>query len=252
MKHVIKLIFIISCFFVSCSEDNFGVNNTNYPFKERVGFSANDILSKEIFTDIFIEILYVEGYQPTEESLNNLKIFIENRTYKSNIVIHKKLIEIGLKATYSIDDIREIENKNRSSFTSEKEIVITGLFLNGSSPTNSDEGVVYGTAFRNTSFVIFEETIHKATGSPLKPSRIALESTTILHEFCHLFGLVNIGTIMLNKHQDIENGSHCIIEDCLMYYKTENSGRIIDFVGENQIPQLDSFCIEDLQQNGGK
>lgn len=252
MKHIIKLLCIVSLLFVSCSEDNFSINNTNYPFKEQVGYSANDILSNELFTDIYIEILYVEGFAPAEESLNNLKFFIENRTYKSNIVVEKKLIDISLKTEYSIDDVKEIENKNKSSFTSENEIVITGLFLNGSSSKNTDEGVVYGTAYRNTSFVIYEETIQEATGNPLKPSRMVLESTTILHEFCHLLGLVNVGTIMLNQHQDIENGSHCTNEDCLMYYKIENLGRIIDFIGESQIPQLGSFCIEDLQQNGGK
>jgi hypothetical protein len=37
-----------------------------------------------------------------------------------------------------------------------------------------------------------------------------------------------------------------------MYYKAENGSSIGNMVSGGQIPQLDSFCLEDLKANGGR
>ena len=79
-----------------------------------------------------------------------------------------------------------------------------------------------------------------------------LESTVICHEFSHLSGLVNLGTPMVEDHQDSENGAHCITESCLLYHKIERMNIAINFFNQDQIPELDAFCLQDLRANGGR
>lgn len=255
MKNIFKSLLLISLL-IACSKNDFNLNEesnpTDYPYLQQVGYSANDILSGGAFTNIYIEVMYVEGFKPADNTLNNLKNFIEQRTYKSNVIIEKKLINTQLKSPYSIDNIKTIEDTNRTKFSANKEITISAIFINGGSSKNSGNSVILGTAYRNTSFVIFEESIHSFSDSPFEPSREVLESAVVLHEFCHLLGLVNVGTGMVNDHQDTVNGKHCVTQNCLMYYKAENGNSVLDMVSGGQIPQLDSFCIEDLKANGGK
>lgn len=255
MKNIFKSVLLIFFLTISCSEDDSPgniLNNGNYPFKQQVGYSANDILSNKTFTNIYIEVMYVDGFKPSSEALTNLKNFIEARTYKTNIVIEQRLINIALKSAYSMEDIRSIEDANRSIFSFENQLAISALFLNGKSSTDTENTSVLGTAYRNTSFVIYEETIKAASNNILGPSKIILESTVILHEFCHLLGLVNLGTNMVANHEDTAHSAHCTVENCLMYYLIENGKNVHHVVKDAQIPQLDSFCLADLKANGGK
>ncbi|MDV7186609.1 membrane metalloprotease [Lutibacter sp. TH_r2] len=254
MKNIFKNIVLFSFLIISCTKNDGIESNVNnsYPYKEQVGYSANDILSNNTYTSILIEVMYVDGFKPTSTVLTNLTNFISDRSYKLDITIEEKLINIITQETYSIDDVRDIEDANRTMFTNENQLVISAIFLNGNSNSNTDSSVILGTAYRNTSFVVFEETVHSFSDDTFEPSRSVLETTVVLHEFCHLLGLVNVGTSMVNSHQDIEHGAHCTIEDCLMNYQIENGFKFSNWLGGEQIPELDSFCIEDLRANGGK
>lgn len=252
MKKVFKIILLISFFIIGCNVDNDLNDVVKYPYMQQVGYSANDILSNDSFGNIYFEVMHVDGFAPSDKTLNNLKIFIEDRTYKSNIIVEKRLINIPLKPSYTLDEIKIIEEQNRSKFSGENQIVISILFLNGVSSANSENSVVLGTAYRNSSLVIFEESIHFFSDDPFEPKRNILETKVILHEFCHLLGLVNKGTSTVNNHQDSEHMGHCIIEDCLMYYLVIDGSIILDLMNTDKIPQLDSFCMEDLKSNGGK
>lgn len=254
MKNILKGILLIFFLTISCNKDDSlgNVLNSNYPYKQQVGYSANDILSNKIFSDIYVEVMYVSGFKPSAETLINLVDFIASRTNKTNIVIEERLINISLKSVYSIDDIRSIEDANRSIFSNENQLAISALFLDGKSSNDTETNTVLGTSYRNTSFIIFEETIQNSSNNILGPEKIILESSVILHEFGHLLGLVNHGTSMLVNHEDTTNNAHCTNENCLMYYLIEYGKNPHHWVQDGQIPQLDTNCINDLRANGGK
>ena len=109
-----------------------------------------------------------------------------------------------------------------------------------------------GVAYRNTSFVVFEETVQRFSGQPLAPSTTVLETTVLNHEFGHLLGLVNAGTTPQTDHQDVEHGRHCTTEDCLMFWTAETGEGLLNSISGGVIPSLDPLCIQDLQANGGK
>ena len=253
MNKKILLLLLIGFLTVNCSKSNDdNPASSSFSIKKNVGYSANDILSASKFSSLVIDLMYVNGYKPTDETLVNLKSFIEERTYKTSVIIQPKEIDISLQNEYTLEEIDDIEDDNRSLFTSGNQLAISAIFINGKSSKDTQESKVLGAAYRNTSFVIFEETIRSNSDGPFEPNRVILESTVVLHEFCHLLGLVNRGTPMVGPHEDAENSSHCNVDQCLMYYKVENAYNVLNHTNTTDLPELDSFCLADLKANGGR
>ncbi|MRH99270.1 membrane metalloprotease [Kriegella sp. EG-1] len=247
----------------SCSSDN-GDNNTNQMDEEvesidktvnkkNVGDSANDLLIAENFQSLVVEIFYVEGYKPTNNTLSNFESFLSDRLHKPNgIQLELKMIASPGQDIYTISDIRAIEDEIRTFYNNGNELTVFGLFLDGAYSENTENGSVLGIAYRNTSFIIFEETVQSFSGQPLAPNITVLETTVLNHEFGHIMGMVNAGTEMQTNHQDVEHGRHCTNEDCLMYWTAETGEGLLNMINGGTIPTFDNLCLNDLQANGGK
>ena len=144
-------------------------------------------------------------------------------------------------------EVVEIEKQNRSVFSSGDQISLYILYTNG---TYTDDKVL-GVAYRNTSAVLFGKKIHDNSGALGQSSRTKLEATVLEHEVGHLLGLVDIGSPMQTPHKDVDHGSHCNNNSCLMYYASETTD-ILGLLLTGNIPGLDANCIADLRANGGK
>ena len=259
MKHKFLIITILLAI-TACSKDDSNNNDQNFTInknlnRQATGSSANDLLSDNTFTSIIIELVYVEGFQPSQTAIDNFVLFLTNRTYKPNgITLEKRAIPSPGKDVYSIEDIADIEREQRKHYNTDNQIAVWAYFSDGESDKNSDEDntVVLGTAYWNTSFVIYEETVQSHSNRPLKPNRSLLETTVINHEFGHIFGLTNLGTPLQSNHEDEEHPKHCDVENCLMYWATESAVNLSEMTNMNSAPQLDTQCIADLQANGGK
>ncbi|WNH08013.1 hypothetical protein [Thalassobellus suaedae] len=182
-------------------------------------------------------------------------MFLTNRTYKPDgIIIEKRAIPSPGKDVYSIEDIADIEKEQRKYYNTTDKIAVWAYFSDGKSDKDSEANntVVLGTAYWNTSFVIYEETIKNLSNSPLEPSRSLLETTVINHEFGHIFGLTNLGTNLQSNHEDEDHPKHCNVENCLMYWATESAVNISNMANMSSASQLDSQCLADLKANGGK
>ncbi|WP_100614942.1 membrane metalloprotease [Confluentibacter citreus] len=240
----------------SCSKDDIdnaanGINKIGN--KQTTGSSANDILSATKFKSIVIELAYVEGFEPTANAVDNFKNFINSTSNKPEgiSVIKKSIPSLG-NAKYSIEEIADIEETNRTKYNNGEQIALWVFFTDGKSDKDSDETVVLGIAYRNTSFVVFEETIRSFSDSPFEPNRSLLEATVINHEFGHLLGLTNFGTDLQSPHEDPEHTRHCNVTSCLMYWEAVSPSGLNGIMNGNSPPQLDAQCIADLQANGGK
>ncbi len=259
-----KTYFLIVLLFFACSEDGMDektiiddsgndVTIDTTLNKKNVGDSANDLLSSQEYKDLSFELFYVEGYKPTTTTLDNFETFLAERLNKAGeIKVTLKPIVSPGKSIYSIADIKEIEDEIRTFYNDVGKIAVFGLFIDGEYSENTENGSVLGVAYRNTSFVIFEETIQEFSGQPLAPSTSVLETTVINHEFGHLLGLVNAGTPPQSDHQDAEHGRHCTTEDCLMYWTAETGEGLLNSITGGTVPSLDEQCINDLKDNGGK
>lgn len=246
---------IIVLVLMSCSSDdsqNDPLNNTQSN-KLSVGASANDLLSDTTFSSLVVEVVYVEGFEPSQTAISNFVSFLENRTFKPNgITVQKRAISSPGLTPYTNQEIAAIEDSNRLLYNNDNQIAVWAFFADGSSANNTDSGVVLGTAYRNTSFVIYQETIQQLTSGTITNTTPILESTVITHEFGHILGLTNLGTPLQTNHEDLEHPKHCNIESCLMYWKAESGNGVMSMISGGSIPQLDAQCIADLQANGGK
>lgn len=261
MRHsVFKYLGYCLLFFLlqSCNNNETEEVTPEHPFNnnknnQTVGASANDLLSAENYDQLVIEILYVEGFKPTTKAVENLEAFLEARLNKpGGITFQQKAIASPGKSSYSISDIRSIEESNRTAYTEENSIAAYFFFADGSYAQDTENSKVLGVAYKNTSMVIFQKTIQSLSGDIFEPDRALLESTVINHEFAHIMGLVNVGTSLQSDHQDEAHGHHCDVESCLMNYVAETGDVVTNLVNADKVPTLDSQCISDLQANGGK
>ena len=257
MKSLKQLAFLILSlvFIVSCDDDDPTTLTTdaseNAANKQPLGTSANELLSSDEFTSLRVEIAYPEGFRPTESTLNLLIPFLEERLNKPDgITLVESEIITNREGPYDINDIVAIEDNNRSIYNNGDEMGVWLFFSDQSSEGDNDSSVVLGTAYRNTSMVIYEKTLMQINNNVITPSdRTAIETGTIRHEFGHIFGLVNGGTPLTSDHHDEENGRHCNVEECLMYFQTVTS--LFNSTNLESIPDFDILCLQDLQANGG-
>lgn len=241
---------------ISCSKEDANTTSTSINAvanKQATGSSSNDLLSDKKYTSLVIEVVYVNGFEPSSTAITNLVSFLTARTYKpKGISVIKRAIPTTGKETYTNTEITAIEDANRTKFNTSDQIAVWIFFADGKSSSDTSSSVVLGTAYRNTSFVIYEKTVQGLSDSPFEPNRVLLETTIITHEFGHILGLTNLGTALQSSHEDSAHPKHCNVESCLMYWSSETGNGIANMVSGGSVPQLDAQCIADLRANGGK
>ena len=250
-----SFVVIVLVLFIGCDDDDPTTLPNNSPEnaanKQPLGTSANELLSNDEFVSLRVEVAYPEGFRPTQTTIDLLVPFLEERLNKpGGITLVESLIETDETAPYDINEIVAIEDANRTVFNNGDEIGVWLFFSDGRSTGDSGNSVVLGSAYRNTSMVIYEKTfIELANNSETPINRTLIETSTMRHEFGHIFGLVNIGTPLTSDHEDEDNQRHCNVEDCLMYFQTVTN--IFNTSSTSSLPEFDQFCINDLQANGG-
>ena len=251
------LLFFISLLSVSCSSDNAeddvtpGIDKTAN--LQGLGDSASQLLSDAEFTSMNIEIVYVNGFAPSQAALANFKKFLEERTFKPDgIKINLRAVSSSGKAPFTIEEIVDIEEETRTAYNAGDEIAVYIYIADGKSEKDEENKLTLGSAFRNTSMVLYGATIDDFASRPNAPLESDIEAAVLNHEFGHLFGLVDIGTEPQSDHKDDDNEGHCNVEDCLMRASIEFGSGILDEIEGGRIPELGPECIRDLQAAGGR
>jgi len=246
-------LLIISFLLFSCNSDDNTATTSEDPKAENkkpLGTSAFDLLSENNYKSLTVEVAYSEGYRPLQQSLNDLKTFLQERVNKPDeIIFVETVILTPFVTSQSISEIKELENEQRNHYTVEGDIAVFIYFTHAKADTDTETSVSLGTAYLNTSIVVYEQTLRDISSSQ-KTDLYILEETTLQHEFGHLFGLVNIQNDDIHSnHEDNAHRKHCIVQECLMYYESNNRRF---FRNRTTIPIFDPLCIEDLQAKGGK
>ena len=258
-NNILKLVLVCSIFFSCTSEPDESMSGGNNETtnvadnRQATGSSANDLLSANTFKKMVVELAYIEGFKPTETAINTFKNFITNRTFKpEGVSFIEKQIAATDKTVYTLDEVVALEKEHRTQYNSNATIAVWTLFINGKSSQDNNQGSILGAAYWNTSFVIYEETIHGLSNSSFEPERSLLEASVINHEFGHILGLTNLGTALQSDHEDTDHEKHCVVEDCLMYWAAETGQGIGNMLSSGQAPVLDAQCLADLKANGGR
>lgn len=250
------------------------------------GASANDILSNGSFDKLLVEIGFVTGFRPTNEAMSEFTDFLRQHTFKQDIEIIYTELDSPDEDNLTLREIADLEEENRTAYNDGRTLAIYIYFADAPSEGDEEEEglVTLGAVFRNTSMVIHESTIRNLAARSFFISNADVETATLNHEFGHLFGLVDLGTDMINPHEDNEAPNHCNVQGCLMraelqfggpsgksnlsaakiaYEDGIKSGCILSgntvlsllqsTTGKNAATtNLDPECILDLQGNGGR
>lgn len=239
-SRLLRAIFFSVLFFLSwaCSKSD----STLLDYKS-LGSSAKDFLTENTYTSLRIEIAYMPGYEPDATALQNLTNFLTARLNKSGgISIATKQVSSINVNKYTLQNLVDVEKNNRTLFTASQSLTTFILIADSSysvSPT------ALGISYWNTSMTLFGSKINSVSGGVGQISRTNLWTTILLHEFCHLMGLVNAGTPMVVSHA---SDSHCTAANCLMNSSVQTNGAN----GSLTYPVLDANCLADLKANGGK
>ncbi len=220
------------------------------------GDSANEFLSDSKFKNLKIEIGYVTGFKPTDSAISEFTSMLSERIHKDNIAITYQELPSPGKDSLSVQEIFELEQEHRSVYNNGDTL---GLYIYFSdAPSDNDKAeddlVTLGAVYKNTSMVIYEATIRKLASRSMLISSAQVEAATLSHEAGHLFGLVNLGTPMVNEHHDPEAEHHCIEDNCLMRAELQFGGGIAKMLASKggRTPGFGVECILDLRANGGK
>lgn len=290
-KRGIYFLTILSLIFAACSSNESDPAETNDDEPPQVvdktqnllstGASANDILSNSNFDRLLIEATYAPGFRPTDEAMSNFQDYLRTHTFKTNIEVTYRELDATGEETLTLNEIDDLEQENRTAYNDGTTLAIYIFFADAPSDGDDlDEGLVtLGAVYRNTSMVIFESTVKTLAGRSLLITTEDVETATLNHEFGHLFGLVNLGTVPINNHEDSEAENHCNVDPCLMRAQLEfgpankaiavshskihsscslNGNVLIEQMefqvsrGNAATPELDAECRLDLENNGGR
>lgn len=224
--------------FAGCRKDKID----NGPF----AIEPKDYLSSKKYSELMIEICYVDGFMPEQAALDNLKAFLEARCNKPGGIsfTYKNIASPG-DASFTEEELEKLEKNQRSEYSRRDRLVVFVFFADAAYNSASTLGLKYG----HSSVAVFEKTVKDNSGGLGQPTKTILETTVLEHEFGHLLGLVDAGTDMVTAHA--ADGHHCSNSDCLMYYAVETLDFMANLSG-GDVPELDAHCIADLQANGGK
>ena len=142
-----------------------------------------EILKGNSYSKLHIEVNYVTGNAPDSDALNLLKQRIQEVTDKTSISISQSSFG-STDNSYTLEEILEIENNQRTQSKSGNKFVIHILYLNGEYEDNDQ---TLGLAYSGSSFALFKEKIEDSAF--LLISSTDIEKSVIVHEFGHLLGL---------------------------------------------------------------
>lgn len=264
MKLRTYLILLCTAIFLTqCAKDDDGPAEMPDDFKAAnllaTGASAGDILGNANYSNLIIEAVYNPGFRPTAAAMANFVNFLQERTFKEDIsVVYRELPSTGLDEI-TIQQAADLEDENRTLYNEGDTMTIYIYFTDALAEGDDLQSglVTLGAVYRNTSMIIYESTVKFLGSQSSEISEADIESATLMHEFGHLLGLVNLGTPQVNVHDDPISPNHCIIDGCLMLAEIEFGagmmGMLQSRVGKGAIvPVLDAECILDLQGNGGQ
>jgi hypothetical protein len=285
MKNFQRFLVFISCVYIligsySCSKEEPQPKEINKtPNLQTTGDSANDILSNTNFDKILIEIAHVSDFRPREQTITQFTDFLRQYTFKQDIAVQYLELESPDEEDLTLEEISDLEIENRTAYNDGKTLAIYIYFADAPSEgDDTSEGLVtVGAVYRNTSMIIYENTIRRLASQNSSISVADVESATLNHEFGHLFGLVNLGSISVNDHEDLEAPNHCNVVGCLMRAELQlgrgagkssidNNGlkSICNLSGNTMMRllqsktsksntvALDPECVLDLKANGGR
>lgn len=205
-----------------------------------VGSAARQILQPEPFTEIVIEIAFVEGREPSPDTTAHLEEEIERASQKP-VSVDTHEIQGG-KGSYTSADIRGLSESSRTESAPRASIFLA--FLDGGFAENDQ---ALGVAVAATVAAVFPDRIGSLS-TLLQPGGV--ERAVAVHEVGHILALVNIGYESASDREDPEHPSHSSNKSSVMYWAVETLS-VADVFAGGPPDRFDEADIADLRMLAG-
>ncbi|MFT6233256.1 MAG: hypothetical protein ACJAZO_003776 [Myxococcota bacterium] len=210
------------------------------------GDFAGNFIRDTTYSSMRIEVDYVVGHAPSQSLLDEVTERMESLLNKPDgieAVLDDEIPDQG-SPVWTVAQTRDLEVTWRDDYRDPDtgEAVLYLVFLDGGSSADEGDSRILGYAYQGSSIVIFDESVEGAGGGGLLGSDIM--PVVLLHEVGHQLGLVNLGTPMVNGHEDSEHPGHDADDQCLMYWAAE-TGNVTDMM-LGGAPDFDDSCLNDL------
>jgi len=216
------------------------------------GGGAAAYLSSQTYTSLVVEVDYVQGHAPDATALALFEQRLNERLNKPagiSVVLGDAIASVTSR--YSVAQLQALEQQHRSTAHQPPQASLYLLYVDGGSDQDGPNGDVLGLAYGESSLALFKETIVGAGTAIVTPSEV--EGTVLVHELGHALGLVNLGTPMVQPHEDAAHRGHDVDDRCVMYWAIETTNIRNLILNRGTLPT--QFCaagIADLQAAGGK
>jgi hypothetical protein len=125
------------------------------------------------------------------------------------------------RTEWSVGDLREAAAANRTTSSTADSVSVHVLYVRGGFHQDGEETAAIGVAYTASSVAVFPER-WAGLGALLGSSR-AIERAVLVHEFGHLFGLVNLTYESEIDHEDPQHPGHSSSQQSVMFHAIEST-----------------------------
>lgn len=213
----------------------------------------------DVARHLVVEVDWVEGAEPFEGSgprLAERLLGLLDKPDGIQVVADRTIDSRGSDHGWTFEELRALSLATFDLAVPADGISMHVMFLNGHY-AESPGGTVLGMAWENAHVAIFKRAIEQACGAmglpPFLATRLCEEGELAvwLHEVGHVIGLVDIGLVMTEDHEDPEHPGHDRNRDCVMYWAYEGDALLQRLADEllatgNAALDFDAACRADV------
>lgn len=220
-------------------------------------------------TSIALEVDYIEGAEPyTGELGRSIDIWDITRANIAALFPHaivdvpselwemEPIAPTG-KGSYTTDDIVGIARKHWGRRNSDGTAHFYVVWLDGWYEQEDEISTsVLGVALSGAPILAMFKPVIMAADLPGRGAISEfVEQSTLVHEFGHAIGLVNLGISSVTRHHDEHHNGHCQNPRCVMFHLNEGPLDLRDFVlslmATGEMVLFDEACRADVAAAAG-
>lgn len=221
-----------------------------------------DYLLADRYERLALEIDVVPGFEPRAQAESRLVQRLDDLLGKPGGIrtVYDEQLEFrGDGYEWSLEALQTLAAETFDPASSDGEIRIHVMFVNGRYVAPDVTGTVLGLAWGHTHVAMFEEAIEGScadaglglVGPLMEQACSEAEYGVWLHEIGHIIGLVDNGLDMVESHDDPDHPPHDASEECIMYWAYDGSA-LVDLIANTLLgggePKLDfdAACLADI------
>ena len=223
-------------------------------------------IALEEITEVVVEVDYETNAEPYTGEIaavgdtwalfrNNIAVlFDDGVTFEidSSLSDMEEIAATG-RGSHTLTEILDLVEQHRDREPTETSAAFYVLYLDGYyNEAGTERRDVLGVSITGTTIIaMFKPVISLAEVGRRSVLARFVEQATLVHEFGHAIGLVNLAIPSTSEHHDTANGAHCTNDNCVMYYLNEGVEDLLDFVDQwvttSDTVLFGEECLEDVR-----